>query len=404
MENLGAYVTAPEVMRAPSRNVTGLPANAAVQSILRTEAMQEAAGSSDAAPSLFERALAPELVAVWDADQKFTDEQNKVMAAFRSELIASGDMRLSHDNKPTAFRFCQARGWAVDKALTMYRAHLSFRQQYGIDAVDGKPPRIYHDIDELVQGKAAVKSAYPCIHHSVDRYGRPVWIDRPGMIDVDALCVVQPQAELIRAFVFETEVTLDFRLPAASLAAGKYIGKVMAIVDLAGFRMGNFLAVRSEQKLIAAVAQDNYPEMVQRIVVINAPLAFTVVWRFISPLLDKRVREKIVVCGKDYLPTLLELMRHEDIPSFLGGGDETCDLLNERGPWAGSDAIPKSVADYMNPSRLAAGSHLAGRDPRLYIRLVLYAFDSGQNTFSGRTRQGSFVDVAGPGPAVWAAS
>ena len=61
------------------------------------------------------------------------------------------------------------------------------------------------------------------------------------------------------------------------------------------------------------------------------------VWRFVSPLLDKRTQAKICICGgrHDYLPRLLERIDAECLPDFLGGNDTTCDFVSERGPWAG---------------------------------------------------------------------
>ena len=36
----------------------------------------------------------------------------------------------------------------------------------------------------------------------------------------------------------------------------------------------------------------------------------------------------------DYLPKMRELLDEADLPAFLGGTDESCDFLTERGPWA----------------------------------------------------------------------
>ena len=48
--------------------------------------------------------------------------------------------------------------------------------------------------------------------------------------------------------------------------------------------------------------------------------------------LDPRTRDKIKVKGSDYLPTLLELIDEETLPTFLGG---KCDkpFPSDVGPW-----------------------------------------------------------------------
>ena len=83
---------------------------------------------------------------------------------------------------------------------------------------------------------------------------------------------------------------------------------------------------------------DNYPESVEKMFIINAPLIFRTVWGFISPLMDKRTRDKTSILGgqKDFAPKLLEWVPALNLPVFLGGKDTSCDFIHERGPWADS--------------------------------------------------------------------
>jgi hypothetical protein len=45
--------------------------------------------------------------------------------------------------------------------------------------------------------------------------------------------------------------------------------------------------------------QDNYPEMLGRICIINAPMVFKAIWALIKPLLNPRTLSKIQVTGGD---------------------------------------------------------------------------------------------------------
>ena len=64
------------------------------------------------------------------------------------------------------------------------------------------------------------------------------------------------------------------------------------------------------------------------------------IWGFISPLMDKRTRDKTSILGgpKDFTPRLLEWVPADNLPDFLGGKDTSCDFIHEKGPWA--DAFP----------------------------------------------------------------
>ena len=85
---------------------------------------------------------------------------------------------------------------------------------------------------------------------------------------------------------------------------------------------------------------DNYPESVEKMFIINAPLMFRTVWGFISPLMDKRTRDKTSILGgpRDFVPKLLEWVPADNLPIFLGGKDTSCYFIHEKGPWA--DAFP----------------------------------------------------------------
>jgi hypothetical protein len=54
--------------------------------------------------------------------------------------------------------------------------------------------RSQHDVDAVLSEsfpeRTAMLQAYPQWHHKTDRWGRPVWFELPGRIDVDALLKV----------------------------------------------------------------------------------------------------------------------------------------------------------------------------------------------------------------------
>ena len=64
---------------------------------------------------------------------------------------------------------------------------------------------------------------------------------------------------------------------------------------------------------------DNYPEIVGKLLIINAPMVFTGIWAFIKGFLDERLKNKITLLGKNYMPTLLEYIDLDQIPEYLGG-------------------------------------------------------------------------------------
>ena len=87
---------------------------------------------------------------------------------------------------------------------------------------------------------------------------------------------------------------------------------------------------------VAAISSDNFPESLHKMFIVNAPKIFRVVWAVVRTFLDKRTRDKIAILGgrDEYLPHLLEEIDAQNLPTFLGGQDDSIDFINEQGPWA----------------------------------------------------------------------
>jgi len=84
------------------------------------------------------------------------------------------------DNKPVFYRFLQARGWDIEKAMLMYRNHLEWRVKWKLDEFvpsnGGPTPRFLEEFrfPELQEFKQCYQFGY----HGVDHKGRPVYFDR----------------------------------------------------------------------------------------------------------------------------------------------------------------------------------------------------------------------------------
>ncbi len=287
-----------------------------------------------------QRCLTRELLAKWEEEQQFTAEQNATMEAFRKALIAEDLMQEWLDNKPMWFRFCQARQWNLPKALAMIKETLAWRARMGMDFIDtssGPTPRFL--IEFVYPELAEIKKAYNFTHHRMDKNGMPVYFDRLGLLDYGKMVSAEGSTpdRVLQYFVWYAEATWHYRLPAASLASGRYIGKGLYVMDLSGFALATH-STKDTRNFITSfikVASDNYPETIHKTYIINAPLLFRTAWAFVSGLLDERQRAKFSIMGdqKEYLPKLLEVMDLESIPVQFGGTDMSCTFYEEQGPW-----------------------------------------------------------------------
>jgi hypothetical protein len=81
---------------------------------------------------------------------------------------------------------------------------------------------------------AEVKKWYPHGYHGVDRYGRPVYIERIGMVDLNSLLQITTIERFVKYHVSEQEKTSNLRYPACSIAAKTHIASTTSILDVNG--------------------------------------------------------------------------------------------------------------------------------------------------------------------------
>lgn len=73
-----------------------------------------------------------------------------------------------------------------------------------------------------------------------------------------------------------------------------------SILDLKDVKLSQANAAYKFVKPAAEMAQNNYPEMLGNMFIINAPFLFTGIWAIIKMWIDDKTREKIHILGSSY--------------------------------------------------------------------------------------------------------
>ncbi|KAL8539776.1 hypothetical protein ACS0TY_001399 [Phlomoides rotata] len=256
-------------------------------------------------------------------------KDEKIVDSFRELLFLEGHLPEKQFDYHTLLRFLRMRDFDLMKAKEMLVQYIKWREEFGVDA-------IFKDF--VFEEYEQVKKCYPHGFHGVDRYGRPVYIERIGMVDLDTFLRVTTIDRFVKHHVYEQERTLNYRFPSCSLAAKKHIASALSILDVKDVGMNQFSKpARHLFMEIQKIDSNYYPETLHQLYIINAGSGFRVLWKAIRAFLDARTLAKIRVLGTDYKSSLIEAIDPSNLPSFLGGhctcsGSGGC-LFSDKGPW-----------------------------------------------------------------------
>lgn len=267
-------------------------------------------------------------------DQK----EEKSVQSLRESLLASNQLPEKFDDYHVLLRFLRMRGFDVLKAKATFLNMLKWREDFAVDAIAK---------DFKVEEYDALKRCYPHGFHGVDKFGRPLYIERIGLVDLNKLMQVMSIDRYVKYHISEQEKTISLRYPACSLAAKKHISSTTAILDVKGLGMNNFSKAAREMFIeIQKIDSNYYPETLNQLYIINAGSGFRALWKVLKAFMEARTLAKIQVLGTNYLSTILQTIEPSNLPDFLGGTC-TCSatggcLLQDKGPWTDTRIIHAS--------------------------------------------------------------
>ncbi|XP_051114896.1 phosphatidylinositol/phosphatidylcholine transfer protein SFH11 [Andrographis paniculata] len=258
-----------------------------------------------------------------------------IVDSFRELLHLEGQLPKKHFDYHTLLRFLRMRDFHLVKAKDMFMQYIKWREEFHVDTITKE-----FKFDEYQE----VKQCYPHGFHGVDRYGRPVYIEQLGMVDLNKFLQVTTVDRFVKHHICEQEKTMNWRFPACSLAAKKHIASTFSILDVKDVGRSHFSKpARHLFMEIQRIDSCYYPETLHQLFIINAGSGFKVLWKAIKKFLDERTLAKIRVLGTDYRSFLIEAIDPSNLPTFLGG-ECTCSesggcLFSDKGPWNDPEII-----------------------------------------------------------------
>ncbi|EDO08704.2 CRAL/TRIO domain family protein [Babesia bovis T2Bo] len=231
-------------------------------------------------------------------------------------------------------RFLRARKFDINKTGAMLNKYFSWRMEIKVDSV------IKSDLSYI---RDRVRQYFPHGYHGTDKLGRPIYIERMGHGSCSKLLQHLTTEELTKYYVQRYEYMTHVMMPACSLKYGKPVEQLLTIVDLRGFSISQInTKLRSFLTTMSAVTQNYYPELLGKLLFINASTFFSALWQLMSPLLDAKTLSKISVISSktESRNIVLELVDPEQLPMFLGGTrPDDFWMESDFGPWGDPEII-----------------------------------------------------------------
>ncbi|KAG6497837.1 hypothetical protein ZIOFF_045743 [Zingiber officinale] len=316
--------------------------------------------------------------------------EEKVVKSLRDTLLSKGQLPEKYDDYHTLLRFLRLRNFNMSKAEIMFVNMLKWRDSSGVDLIAKEFKFEEYD---------AVKKCYPHGYHGVDKYGRPLYIERIGLVDLNAFFNITTFDRYVKYHIYEQEKTMNLRYPACSLAVKRHIASTTAILDVKGLGTNNFSRpAREIFTEIQRIDSNYYPETLNQLYIINAGPGFKVLWKILSAFFDVRTLAKIQILGTKYQDKLSEAVDLSNLPDFLGGNCKCYEhggcLMKDTGPWTHIDIITKLMDVFNNAEQLADNVEQLADEPSGTEDLeVLSSFQNvipfGQGSSNRRLRSSS---------------
>lgn len=234
-----------------------------------------------------------------------TEAEAKALAELKRRLSEAGisvDYELHDDTN--LLRFIRARD-DVGKSFEMFKKSLEWREKMKVDGLyDRKFPNLI-----------PLRSYWPGNFHKLDRDGVPVYIERIALLDIKGVFKAVPDDELILFHIWCMEENLTLKKK-WSKKIGPVHGNIV-IEDLKGLSFAFTDSIGLLKKL-AQIDDNNYPENLKRMYIINSPTIFTAIWKAVKPFLNENTIRKVRILGSDH-KSLQEDIAPENIPVEYGG-------------------------------------------------------------------------------------
>ncbi|TQS32408.1 hypothetical protein Golomagni_07274, partial [Golovinomyces magnicellulatus] len=275
-------------------------------------------------------------------------QQEEALQKFKEVLLERGLLKAgppaSHDDQtllcvklpsngpaPLRLRYLRARRWVVEDAYTQFKETEDWRAANSLDL-------LYRTID--LDAYESSRRLYPQWTGRRDRRGIPLYLFEVRHLDSKTVSTYEKEGAnstfseaksdgktpngVLRLFSLYENLTRFVQPLSTELTDREFpdvpITMSTNIVDISGVGLKQFWNLKGHMQTASTLATAHYPETLDRIFIIGAPMFFSTVWGWIKRWFDPITVSKIFVLGShEVKPVLESFIEPKNIPKKYGG-------------------------------------------------------------------------------------
>jgi hypothetical protein len=257
----------------------------------------------------------------WGTKGHLTESQQQAYDHFR-QVVSEDNLNIAkfkiESLENVSLRYLRARSFHVDNALQLLQDSVDRKTSLNSSHWSSRTP------DECAHCNVeALKKWYPHAQFGYDKFHRPVLFEHSGAVDGYAIYQMTTLEHLINYHWYSMETELNQMFENAPREPDtEPIISTCVVIDLQGFSMHHTSSVVLDH-VKAMVALDNacYPEVLGKMLVINAPWLAVSAWDLVKGWLDPRTQQKVEIMksGPEQEARLKEFIPEDQLPVNFGG-------------------------------------------------------------------------------------
>jgi hypothetical protein len=261
---------------------------------------------------------------------KFKDELQTRDAEFRETIYSFGE---EEGEVFCLCRWLRARKYVYDDVIKMVEEATETRKE-------AKSKDFYPDPKEALGCDMATYFAqYPQLYSGFAKNGAPVFISKPGVLNVDAVECITTLEGIVNFhwYIMQRDFAERLRAQKAKVPGFKRF-ECVCILDLEHLTLSQLtsraLTIIKEQAAIDSIC---FPETMCKMYIVNGPRFFGATWKLIRGWLDPRTAGKIEVISdrKKWTEKLLDVVEADQLPEDYGGKGPNTQTTIENDNFAG---------------------------------------------------------------------